>query len=386
MKTRSVFQLTCLVAFGSLVLACAEDKTVTPEPKFGWRSAGLVLPDADQTGGLRRLVNIGNTLFAMDSYEPGTGPASRPRKWRIWKGSVGSDRWELLPLPNGEIPSAFGVFGDSLIVGTQYVANLYLLSSDGKTWLKQTMPSLPSGDDSLPRISAIGEINKRLAISIVFSLGVNHRCLVQSSEVDTFARIPCMGSGKRAPFYSIGREGEYSYGYQSEWGVARYRIGDSIWETLPSPRGKTDPSEFEFLSTLSSINGKIYVGYEKWSDGIFRWDDGVWTSMTPMDAQKRRETSKTVHVIAGYRGRLFQGGQDGSGIGMLIPRDSGKVVWGDWKLVDKGWCEIEGVGGCPWQTRAIVGIGDTLYAATWNAIVKVPFSELDQMARPMYSK
>lgn len=195
-----------------------------------------------------------------------------------------------------------------------------------------------------------------------------------------------MGSHRRGPFNSIGSAGEFLYGYQSQWGVARYRLGDSLWETLPSPRGKTDPTEWEFLSTLASVDGKIYVGYEKWGDGVFRWDDGVWTSMTPQDSLKRRETSKTVHVIAGYRGRLFQGGQDGSGIGMLTPRDSGKVVWGDWKLVDSGWCQIPGVGGCPWQTRAIVGIGDTLYAATWNAIVKVPFAELDLMARPMYSK
>ena len=182
-------------------------------------------------------------------------------------------------------------------------------------------------------------------------------------------------------FYNAYQLDGYLYAYQSEWGIARYREGDASWEKLPSARGRTDPTEFEFLSAMSVVNGKLYVGYE-WNLGVFRWDDGKWTSVTPKDAQQRMETSHTVKVIAGYRGRLFQAGSEGSGIAMMTPRDSGKVVWGDWKLVDVNWCKI--ANGCPDQTRAILGIGDTLYATGWSFVAKVPFSDLDKMARPMF--
>ncbi len=195
--------------------------------------------------------------------------------------------------------------------------------------------------------------------------------------------IPCMRKTRNLEFYAGAQVGDAFYAYQSEWGVHRYRLGDTIWDSLPSPRGKTDPKEWEDLSALNLVDGKIYVGYQKWSDGVFRWDDDHWTSMTPKDSLGRRETSETVKIIAGHRGRLFQGGMGGSAIAMLTPRDSGKVVWGDWRFVDSGWYKIDGI---PEQTRGIVGIGDTLYAAGWSFVAKVPFADLDKMARPMYRK
>lgn len=369
----------------ALLVACGDDPASPPQaqPVFGWRSAGLMLPDASDSGGIRSLLAIGNTLFAMDAHGNPDWSIPKSRQWRMWKGQVGSDKWVQLKLPNGDVPGEWGIVAGRLVVGTSDAANVYAYDIANGTWMSFIIRSADiAGGDTTPTVSAVGEYQRKVVVSIKVNKSAEHRCFMQNGS-DTLSRIPCMRANRKMPFYAGAEYKGAFYAYHSEWGVHRYHLGDSTWDSLPSPRSKTDPTEWEFLSALNLVDGKIYVGYERWSDGVFRWDDDHWTSMTPKDSLGRRETSETVKIIAGHRGRLFQGGMGGSAIAMLTPRDSGKVVWGDWRFVDSGWYRIDGI---PEQTRGIVGIGDTLYAAGWSFVAKVPFADLDKMARPMYKK
>ncbi|MCB9497694.1 MAG: hypothetical protein H6686_12480 [Fibrobacteria bacterium] len=331
------------------------------------------------------MVNIGNTLFAMDAYSPSNAPESRPNQWRIWRGEAGSNSWRQIPLPNGDIPNEWIVIGSKLIVGTKYTARIYSYDPSEGEWQQLITPVPPGDPDSLPFVEGLGRLGNMLAVGVGMNVTNRNYCFLKSPDDSGWVDIPCVGSEKRIPWDFSATIGDTLYGISAQFGVFRYREGDSLWDSLPMVIPESNPN-FQNLSAAAAIDGKLYVGTRGWWEGLFRWDDDHWTSMTPTpgDGSNKRETTKSIYVIATYRDRLFFTGDEGGSIVMHVPQDSGKIQFGDWRLVDEKWCKI--LNGCPLQTRGIVGIGDTLYATGWSFVAKVPFADLDKMARPLYLK
>ena len=176
--------------------------------------------------------------------------------------------------------------------------------------------------------------------------------------------------------------GNALYGIHYQWGIFRYHVGDSAWEALPSARGTNDPT-FQRVSAIGVGNGRLFVGYDGLWEGLFRWDEGSWTSMTPTpgDGTNKRETPRTIRVITSYQGRLMMAGNGGSEITMRVSKDTSKIAFGDWHIVGN-FCHI--VDGCTMETWGIVGIGDTLYASSWNFVAKIPMNQLDEVSYPLY--
>lgn len=174
--------------------------------------------------------------------------------------------------------------------------------------------------------------------------------------------------------------GGYLYGFNYYYGVYRYRDGDTAWESLSSPRGRSG-SEYEYASILATHNGHLFLGYTDYEDGLYRMnDDGTWTLMTPRsDSLSLTEAPRDIRALESYRGRLYMGGTNYSTPKVWTPTDSTNPKFGDWRNLPDGWCRSD-VYGCGYQTWGIMGVGDTLYAIGWGFAAKVPLVEIDSMA------
>lgn len=383
--SRAARRSLCL-AWLLVSLGCA-DKVSEPQIAPGWRSAGLILPDADKVGngggGLHRMTHVGPFLFAMDAYMPANAPASRQSQWRIWQGKAGSSQWLQLKMPEGEIPNAWYASDNKLYIGTKYSGRVLVYTPSTTQWdsLKFGLDSLYQ--DSLPRIESMAKFKGKLFVSIAQDYSAKHFCWLGSFDGIESQRVPCATEKKNLPLASMIEFGDALYGIRSQFGIYRYHEGDSAWETLPSARGRTLPEQDEGVSAIGVANGKLYVGYEGYWEGLFRWDEGTWTSMTPTpgDGTNKRETPQTIRVITSYQGRLMMAGGGGSEICMRVPQDSSKIAFGDWRIVGN-FCHI--ADGCTMETWGIVGIGDTLYASSWNFIAKIPMNQLDAVSYPLY--
>lgn len=377
---RSAF---CLVWF-MVGLGCAE-KTTEVQIAPGWRSAGLILPDADKVGdgggGLHRMVRVGQTLFAMDAYMPVNTPRSRISQWRIWQGQVGSSNWAQLSLPDREIPHSWYASNDKLYIGTKYSGRVLVYSPSTARWdsLRFGLDSLYR--DSLPRVGSIAGFKDGVFVGV--DQGSSSFCWYGTLGGSNGKQVPCIGKLKNIPLTSMVEYGDALYGIRSQFGIYRYHLGDSTWEPIPSARGRTNSEQEEGVSAIGVANGKLYVGYEGYSEGLFRWDDGTWTSMTPTpgDGTNRRETPKSIRVIASHQGRLLMAGSGGSEVCVHVPKDSTKIAFGDWRIVGN-FCHI--ADGCTMETWGIVGVGDTLYASSWNFVAKIPMNQLDEVSYPVY--
>lgn len=376
------------VLAGGLLIACASDSTKAPE-LYGWRSAGLVLRDADRTGGLHKLVNIGNTLFAMDAYlTDSAGTKERPYRWRIWKTTTGSMQWEVLSVPTKGVPYLWATDGQYLYVGMRYTGDVLRYDPTLGNWKTIRLPDPPASEAGVWDVYTLGLFAGELVVGISPIDTNTSYCWIGGIRDSVGKKIPCVGRLKNIPLDQVLEYQGMLYGISSRHGVYRWALGADTWELLRSPRGRTDSSELELVSAIGIHNGHLYVGYARNWDGIYRWNgDGTWTSMTPKpdDGRDIRETPRDVRVLTSYRGRLYMAGVAGSSVKMWAPKDTAKPAFGDWRLIDNGWCSIPDYG-CGSQNWGIVGIGDTLYSTGWGFVAKCPIADFEKMARPLYKQ
>jgi hypothetical protein len=375
---------------GCMLVACASDTTTKAPELYGWRSAGLVLRDADRTGGLHKMVNIGNTLFVMDAYAPDSAPKNRPYQWRIWKGDANTGAWSQLSMPQGQVPTnSWVVKGQELVVGMKYTGQVWCYSIVTGRWRRLSLPPLPESPDTLWELRSLGLYSGRLVVGVTTYGAAVHYTWLEGIGADTAGEIiPGIGAKKNWPLDYVQEFEGALYGISSQYGVFRWTPGADSWEQLPSPRGRTNADEDELVSAIGIHAGRLYVGYARNWDGIYRWNgDGTWTSVTPKpdDGRNIRETPRDVRVLTSYRGRLYMAGVAGSSVIMWAPKDTAKPTFGDWRLIDNGWCNIPDYG-CGSQNWGIVGIGDTLYSTGWGFVAKCPIADFEKMSRPLYKQ
>jgi len=371
----------------AILSGCASEMPTPVAPEFGWRSAGLVLPDAYSTGGLHKMVNIGNDIFVMDAYTPKVkdqwNPPSRTNHWRIWKGRVGSMNWDTLPVPNGQCPKEWVVANGKLYVGTRYDGDVWEFDPKTNEWAKIPLPEKPGLPDSLYDVRSMTTYKGELVVGIDVNATSRHINWM-GGIVDKVGRSIPGVNGVR-PLNDMLEFGDYLYGIDAQIGIYRYMAGAAAWESLPSARGRAKSSQNEDVSALGVHGGHLYVGYANFEDGLFRWNgDGTWRNMTPRsDSLKYTEAPRDIRVITSYGGDLFMAGSASSSVRRYVPQDTNVSRYGDWRLVDSGWCRYDSYG-CGYDVRGLIGIGDTLYATAWGFVAKVPISELKAMEKGVY--
>jgi len=402
----------------SLLSGCAESGTPTSSENggkvFGWRSAGLVLPDANSTGGVHKLTHVGDVLFAMDAYTPHPVlDTSRPYQYRIWKGHVGSQHWDSLPMPKGNFPNGWVVLGERLLVGTRYTGEVWAYDPATGKWDSLPVPASKQGPTRFPQVTMMGVFGNKLVMGVIAYGG--YRSEFFSWIGDPFTgqgtMIPGIGDSAKLPVSYVQEFSGALFGIHKTYGVFRYNLGDPAWEQLPSPRGRTatvtvDPCaqgssalgnvvkascpttsanpEDEFASLLGVHDSHLYVGYTDYKDGLYRWNgDGTWRKMTPVsDTLNLVEAPRDIRSFESYRGRMYMSGTQYSTPLLWKPKDTAVPHFGDWMNLPNGWCRDEY--GCGSQTWGLMGLGDTLYAIGWGFVAKVPLSEIDSMAVHQY--
>lgn len=373
--------LSSLLLLGFLLSGCASELTAA-DSALGWRSTGLSFPNAKKTGGVHKVIAVGNTLFAMDAFTPDSAPASRLNQWRLWKGRVGSLQWEQLTLPEGDIPQSWATDGSDLFVGTKYSGRLWSYSLGTMTWTKLALPLMPSVNDSQPYVHSIAVGDGQLFAGIGMNATSGSYCV--SGEISgSLHQVPCVGVNRNITLDKLRFLDGNLYGIQYQFGVFRFNVNAGTWDTLPSAWGPQGvKKDMEMVSALGVHNGKIHVGFDGWWQGIFRWDDDHWTSLCPTstDGKERVESAQTNYAIESFKGRLITAGSMGAAPTMQLSSET--LKFGNWRIIDENWTNA--LGESPPDTRDLLGVGDTLYAAGWYGLVKVPFDQLDKIARPMF--
>ena len=322
-------------------------KSDPPTVVFGWRSAGLVLPDADNTGGLHRLVNIGNHIFVMDAYTPGYMPGQAEDgkfyHWRVWQGNVGSDVWDSLPMPNGNTPSEWIVIGDFLYIGMKYTGEVWRYDPNGAQWAQIKLPTLPVSPQNWNFVLFLGSYQGELVVG-EGAMGSNQSLFWMGGVKDTIGQS-IAGTGVQMS-YPQGRAVEfdgYLYGISEQFGVYRWKTGQAAWQLLESPRGRNDSmvvdpcalaaavvgytgalscpetkvnTETEMVSAIGVHDGHLFVGYDSYQAGLWRMEsDGSWTSVTPLQPKYEvRDAPRDIRVILSYQSRFFMAGVSGSSV------------------------------------------------------------------------
>jgi len=378
--------MASLLGLAGLV-GCASQEAVGPvgpAAVFGWRSAGLVMPKADHDGGLHRMIKVGNSLFAMDAYSSDSAPEKRWCQWRVWE--LRSGTWSQLSIPDNGIPSRWTGVGNDLVIGTMYSGKAWSFNTESRAWKNVSLPDLPDSPDTMWTVRSMGVYSGKIFIGMDVYGSTQHFCWI--GDASGGSKYPCIGANKNFVPDNVQELDGYLYAISRQYGIFRWKMGDSTWEQLPSARGKTITAEEEFVSAIGIHHGKLYVGYAGYYDGLYRWNgDGTWTSMTPLppDGTNRRETPRDIRVITSYRDRLYMAGVAGSSVMYWSPKDSTKPAWGDWRLADDGWCTATEYR-CGSQNWGIVGIGDTLYATGWGFVAKSPLADVEKMGRLGYTQ
>lgn len=423
-----VFLVLSLLA----LLACADKSNNADNAVAGWRSAGLSLPDAENTGGVHELAAVGDVLFALDCYTtPRDSNGIRHREWRLWSSKVGSDDWSILPFVHDSCsPEEIHVFQGSLYassicktsVDTTLVKyeGLWQYSIVDKKWnqaLKLGQGLMPKNGTSLG-IGAIGDYKGALVV-FVGNGQKEYVCWMGGGDSKQEKIIPCPGNAKNIFRMEIRELNGALYGISEPYGVFRYTEGAAAWDSLPSARGRKETMTVDIckdaaglLGVNSNVNcsqevpagldegvasitvhdSHIIVGYKfnALNDrGLFRLnDDDTWTSLTPnymyQDTVTISDAMETTEALLSYKGWLIAGGYFSSEPRFWVPLDSATPKFGDWRIVYDNWGDVVGDSTTVVKTTDLLGVGDTLYAAAWTTVIKIPLNEVSSLWKYKY--
>ena len=169
------------------------------------------------------------------------------------------------------------------------------------------------------------------------------------------------------------------YAISGARGVWRY---DGSWTQLskiPYPAWATWATEEEISEQIMDIvvhKGKIYVIGEKFSTNVLEYDEAL-DRWNPVDSviETYDETIDPDDPFADpYRGhRTFHNTPSRR---YTLASDGNHLEEKGWRLVNGNWCD-------DWKciandgTYDMIAVGDTLYLANWEGVLKFPLVDLD---------
>lgn len=406
--------------FTTLALsACTDDSGVNPKHEsetvtVGWRSAGFTpVISTQRGGGLQKVTHSSNWLVLMDAW---TSPVEeQPDTWttltyspRLFISKIGTDVWDTLVPPTSAYVKRLYADTAGIYVGT-YASEVFEYNPNTKKW--QNL-NVKQPDDTLwHHIYGIQKFNGRLIVSMVGfaeSLGYHAKILLQNDtgwqklpvpriRAERFKEHVVYDESKMIPLYFI---------ETTELGGNLYvGTADGVWKLDGTSLSWTELPKFPKMMWNSKYHDVYevedlitYKGSLVAVDGtnarIYQWDGANnWVALdsmiTPPYVTAYGDTSHSIYRSSLFR--IMNVVTDGkrlfiSGKGPNV-NHCPKVYMGDygepygnvpkgWRAMMLGWCDDKG---CVTRdaTYGLDVVGDTIYAAAWEGLFKMPLSDLD---------
>lgn len=393
----------CVFLFALLLFACSDEPSVTRsseannlDPDFGWRKGDFipVLHDSKMYGGLKSIYHVGERIVLVDNYWSSnqyTSPGSVTYTPRVFASKIGSTHWDTLSSSEW----IRYVYGDStgLYAGTQLSGKVLKYDFDRSSW--DEIYQLPFDSLAYYNVYGIAIYQGRPVVCFAgYEDSTDRR-----SEVIKLAFKMQTDTGWVDVTYDYDSSKEYPmqfhkgvelngklYTISSARGMWRY---DGSWKRMakiPYPdwaKWLDDNDTTDAIRDIVVHKGKIYVIDFGSSADILEYDEDQ-DSWNPIDSVI--STSNTIN--SNMPSNRFSLASDGKHLFVAGSLPWPSVYMGDYGAPygneKKGWREVKG-NFCPnliclahGSSYDMTAIGDTLYVANEEALLKFPLKDLDR--------
>lgn len=408
-----------LLLFTTLALsACTDDSGVNPKHEsepvtVGWRSAGFTPVISKQRGGgLQKVTHSGNWLVLMDAW---TSPVeNQSDTWttltytpRLFISKIGTDVWDTLVPPTSAYIRNSSLYADSsgIYVGTNKTGNVLVYNPEKKEWKELNV--VKKDVSAWHYVIGIQKFKGNLIVSIGSYPNTLNTKIVTASillQNDTgWLSLPT------PPIrYDIYKDDMVPLQFTSlaEMGSSLYvGTGDGVWKLDGTSLSWTELPKFPKMmwnskyrdvyqvEDLVAYKGSL-VAVDGTNDRVYQWDGANnWVALdsmiTPPYVTAYGDTSHSIYRSSLFRimnvvtdgKRLFISGKAPN------VNHCPKVYMGDygepygnvpkgWRAMMLGWCDDKD---CVTSdaTYGLDVVGDTIYAAAWEGLFKMPLSDLD---------
>ena len=398
----------CVLFFALLLFACSDEPSVTRtseannlDPDFGWRKGDFVpvLHDSKMYGGLKSIYHVGERIVLVDNYWSSnqyTSPGSVTYTPRVFASKIGSTHWDTLSSSEW----IRYVYGDStgLYAGTQLSGKVLKYDFDHSRWDEiYVLPFDSTGYYNVygiaiyqghPVVCFAGyedSTDKRdETIKIAMKIQTDTGWVDVTYDYDSSKEYPMQfhkGVELNGKLYTIsGARGMWRY--DGSW-KRMAKIPIPSWATWVPAYDTSD-----YAMDIVVHKGKIYVIGEKSASDVLEYDEALdyWnpidsvigTDDTPYGYLTYKNIPNNRYALASDGKHLFVVGS--------LPWPS--VYMGDYGAPygneKKGWREVKG-NFCPnliclthGSSYGMVAVGDTLYVANEESLLKFPLKDLDR--------
>ncbi len=408
-----------LLLFTTLALsACTDDSGVNPKHEsepvtVGWRSAGFTPVISKQRGGgLQKVTHSGNWLVLMDAW---TSPVeNQSDTWttltytpRLFISKIGTDVWDTLVPPTSAYIRNSSLYADSsgIYVGTNKTGNVLVYNPEKKEWKELNV--VKKDVSAWHYVIGIQKFKGNLIVSIGSYPDTLNTKIVTASillQNDTgWLSLPT------PPIrYDMYKDDTVPLQFTSsaEMGGSLYvGTGDGVWKLDGTSLSWTELPKFPKMmwnskyrdvyqvEDLVAYKGSL-VAVDGTNDRVYQWDGANnWVALdsmiTPPYVTAYGDTSHSIYRSSLFRimnvvtdgKRLFISGKAPN------VNHCPKVYMGDygepygnvpkgWRAMMLGWCDDKD---CVTSdaTYGLDVVGDTIYAAAWEGLFKMPLSDLD---------
>lgn len=400
------------------LLACTDDSGVNPKHEsepvtVGWRSAGFTPVISKQRGGgLQKVTHSGNWLVLMDAW---TSPVeNQSDTWttltytpRLFISKIGTDVWDTLVPPTSAYIRNSSLYADSsgIYVGTNKTGNVLVYNPEKKEWKELNV--VKKDVSAWHYVIGIQKFKGNLIVSIGSYPDTLNTKIVTASillQNDTgWLSLPT------PPIrYDMYKDDTVPLQFTSsaEMGGSLYvGTGDGVWKLDGTSLSWTELPKFPKMmwnskyrdvyqvEDLVAYKGSL-VAVDGTNDRVYQWDGANnWVALdsmiTPPYVTAYGDTSHSIYRSSLFRimnvvtdgKRLFISGKAPN------VNHCPKVYMGDygepygnvpkgWRAMMLGWCDDKD---CVTSdaTYGLDVVGDTIYAAAWEGLFKMPLSDLD---------
>ncbi len=402
----------CILFFALFLFACSDNPTETDDfeeyhkyndrPDFGWRKGDFVpvLDDSKSFGGLESIYHVGDRIVLVDNYWSSneyTSPGSVTYTPRVFASKIGSTHWDTLSSSEW----IRYVYGDStgLYAGTQLSGKVLKYDFDRSRWDEiYVMPVDTTGyynvygiaiyrgrpivcfagyEDSTDRRSEV--------IKLAYKMQTDTGWVDITYDYDSSKEYPMQfhkGVELNGKLYTIsGARGMWRY--DGNW-KRMAKIPIPSWATWVPADDTSD-----IALDIVVHKGKIYVIGEKSASDVSEYDETL-NRWSPIDSVIG--TNDTPYGYLTYKNvpsNRFSLTSDGKHLFVAGSLPWPSVYMGDYGTPygneEKGWREVYGnfcanmICLTHGSSYGMVAVGDTLYVANKEALLKFPLKDLDEV-------
>lgn len=403
MYGKSKIKNFCVLFLVLLLFACSDEPSVTRNSEannldldFGWRKGDFipVLHDSKMYGGLKSIYHVGERIVLVDNYWSSnqyTSPGSVTYTPRVFASKIGSTHWDTLSSSEW----IRYVYGDStgLYAGTQLSGKVLKYDFDRSRW--DEIYVLPFDSTGYYNVYGIAIYKGRPVVCFAgYEDSTDKRDetikLAMKMQTDTgWVDVTYdYDSSKEYPmqFHKGVELNGKLYTISSARGMWRY---DGNWKRMakiPYPdwaKWLDDNDTTDAIRDIVVHKGKIYVIDFGSSADILEYDEDQ-DSWNPIDSVISTSNTSNSNMPS----NRFSLASDGKHLFVAGSLPWPSVYMGDYGAPygneKKGWREVKG-NFCPnliclthGSSYDMTAIGDTLYVANEEALLKFPLKDLDR--------